>query len=721
MFAFPCNMKSFFSPAIASLLAAVCCLVNGPVEAQAPPPGTLLIDFLPPHDYSPTGSGFLQNTRISINDLGQVGGGFWLYENGASTGTRPVRWTYALGYELMSMNTPPSSLGSYSALITGITNSGQMAGQYTVYDSSGASIETRPARWNTGSAAPEDLGHLMPGATNSQVYDINESGTVIGRSYVGALPLGQRPVRWDAGSTTPAELGVLGFDSTGSTSVNALGLWINNAGAATGTVTKYSSTGAYQGWRAVRWDAGSTTAVELAAPTGLSWTVPDLYAQGINEAGMVYGKLWDTPNTTCRGVRWDAAGTGTLLEATAVNGAAIDETEQEMTDMNLAGTVVGWSVESGGFDTLGVYAVKWEAGAGTPIVLDALETTTGGYSYSAAYTINDSGMIGGESADFDLSGNETQNAVVWMPDGTIVNLNTLPIAHVNGASGSWRLAQVNTMAADGWAAGIGLYDADGSGTVHDWVSMNWSAQLGFGGRVVVAPGGGAMRWGDGRNWSSGTPALEIGRAIFSHPGLRQMFLDRIVRTQGVDIEAGETSLDVGGHELSVDERIRIFNGARLNLRTTYDLGNELVGHVFAHILNEGTFSPGNSPGLLNLIGDFDNAGVMEFEITGTGERQFDELWIDGAFEAGGTLRLVLDGYTPVLGDEFDLFDWETLDWQGLTFDFTAAPLTTGLGWDTSSFQSSGILRVGSAIPEPAGLAMALGIAAGITFRRRPKS
>lgn len=137
----------------------------------------------------------------------------------------------------------------------------------------------------------------------------------------------------------------------------------------------------------------------------------------------------------------------------------------------------------------------------------------------------------------------------------------------------------------------------------------------------------------------------------------------------------------------------------MNLRTLFDPENDLGGHFFGDILNEGTLSPGNSPGLLSMSGDLVSTGVLEFEIAGTGPGEFDQLWLNGLLDASGTFRVVLDGYTPVLGDEFDLVDWVSWIDRGLQFDFSTALLDPGLVWDTSGFSDQGILRI-VAVPEP---------------------
>ena len=64
--------------------------------------------------------------------------------------------------------------------------------------------------------------------------DNNDAGTTIGSSsrYVDIAVLGFRAVRWDAGSTVATELGNLGTDTNGETTSGATD--INEAGIVVG-------------------------------------------------------------------------------------------------------------------------------------------------------------------------------------------------------------------------------------------------------------------------------------------------------------------------------------------------------------------------------------------------------------------------------------------------------------------------------------------------------
>ena len=79
------------------------------------------------------------------------------------------------------------------------------------------------------------------------------------------------------------------------------------------------------------------------------------------------------------------------------------------------------------------------------------------------------------------------------------------------------------------------------------------------------------------------------------------------------------------------------------------------GSVPGHLINEGVLSPGYSPGILQTI-EWTNkpSGVLELEIGGTEEHEFDRLVIDeNAFLEGKLEISLLDSFIPEAGDEFE--------------------------------------------------------------------
>jgi hypothetical protein len=99
------------------------------------------------------------------------------------------------------------------------------------------------------------------GRTNTIPLATNNAGTAVGISekITAGINLGFRAVRWDADGTAAMELANLGTNVNGVTVMNARS--VNNSGVAVGEADKYVA-GSNLGARAVRWDA-SGAATEL--------------------------------------------------------------------------------------------------------------------------------------------------------------------------------------------------------------------------------------------------------------------------------------------------------------------------------------------------------------------------------------------------------------------------------------------------------------------------
>jgi hypothetical protein len=165
-------------------------------------------------------------------------------------------------------------------------------------------------------------------------------------------------------------------------------------------------------------------------------------------------------------------------------------------------------------------------------------------------------------------------------------------------------------------------------------------------------------------------------------------LDRDELTKTIAINAGTVTINCNGHALTTESGLSIADGATLKGADT----------IVSDIINAGTIAPGNSPGTLNLTGNLVNTGTLEFEIASL--LSHDQIDLTGVFTAGGTIVVkLLDGYTPMKGDIFDLMDFGSLIDNGYTFDWSRATLPAGLAWDTTAFVTTG--RIGAiGVPEP---------------------
>ncbi|MBV5330735.1 MAG: LEPR-XLL domain-containing protein, partial [Chlorobium sp.] len=93
-------------------------------------------------------------------------------------------------------------------------------------------------------------------------------------------------------------------------------------------------------------------------------------------------------------------------------------------------------------------------------------------------------------------------------------------------------------------------------------------------------------------------------------------------------------------------------------------GQEILsgsGTIVGSVVNEHLVSPGNSPGLQNITGNFtqDATGTTLIELAGTTAGSgFDQINISGTATLAGTLDIDLyGGFTPTVGQSFQIFTW----------------------------------------------------------------
>lgn len=135
--------------------------------------------------------------------------------------------------------------------------------------------------------------------------------------------------------------------------------------------------------------------------------------------------------------------------------------------------------------------------------------------------------------------------------------------------------------------------------------------------------------------------------------------------------------------------------------TTYDLGNGTLvpgetltleaaallvgsGTLSSNLVNGGTVSPGSSPGIITVDGDYtqESGGVLEIELGGdVAGMGYDQLQVTDAATLAGTLDVSLyDGFVPSNGDQFLILDTESISGTFTTINLPT--LTDGLEWQT---------------------------------------
>jgi len=150
------------------------------------------------------------------------------------------------------------------------------------------------------------------------------------------------------------------------------------------------------------------------------------------------------------------------------------------------------------------------------------------------------------------------------------------------------------------------------------------------------------------------------------------------------------------------------------------------GTINANVIMGGTISPGNSPGILTINGNYTQTafGAYVAELAGlTAGTGYDQLDVSGTANLDGTLDVsLINGFTVALGDSFILMKYDS---ETGTFSMVDLPkLGNGLKWDLSYDPGFIDLSVTSGVtttPEPSayllwGTVGLLGI--GIWARRR---
>ena len=141
----------------------------------------------------------------------------------------------------------------------------------------------------------------------------------------------------------------------------------------------------------------------------------------------------------------------------------------------------------------------------------------------------------------------------------------------------------------------------------------------------------------------------------------------LLRLTQVNDFTGETVVDVGTLGLvtngSIDNStsITVSAGATLNaaLRTdrTLTLGAAQTlkgsGTVLGNVTNSGTVAPGASPGILSVVGDYNQTGTLAIELSGTTPGSgHDVLAVASNAVLGGTLTVTTPSFTPSGGQSF---------------------------------------------------------------------
>jgi hypothetical protein len=442
-----------------TVYTAVLCGVAGSTSSSS----AAYLNVIGSPTYTPDVGGY-QGTPGNGTMIDGAGNGYGTANrfDASANGSRVIRWNGSGSTELGNLGTTAG--GSTATSFNAVNSAGTAVGRAKLYIA-GSDKGYRGVRWDAGGTAATELGNLGTGSGGNstvEAFGINGAGTIVGtaQKYVGTSFRGDRAVRWEAGSTVAVELGALGTSTSGSTSASARK--INDAGVAIGSAQKYDGTGVQRGTRGVRWDAGSTVAIELGniglSANGTTSAVPT----DINASGTIVGQSakYDALDNWYgdRAVRWDAGGTA-ATELANLGTDASSFTQAGANAVNDVGTLVGWAVKYVGGVGKGPRAVRWDAGGTAATELGTLGTNSAGSTNARALDINAAGgIVGFAIAPTPSGGFGDDHAVYWGLDGVALDLNTL----IDPASG-WVLNHAESITDTGLICGYGTFDPDGVG------------------------------------------------------------------------------------------------------------------------------------------------------------------------------------------------------------------------------------------------------------------
>ncbi len=527
----------------------------------------------------------------TINTSGQSVGFANKQVGGVNLGDRAVRWDSAGNYLELAM--VGDGTGSPASYAYGINAAGVSVGSASKYVASVYQGDI-PVRWSAAGAVTE-LGSITTSKVFGSVFSINASNQAVGQmsSYVSNNYKGERAVAWNAAGTA-LELGNLGLSNQSST--NSFAYAINTSGQVAGYSAKYT-TSVSKGDRAVRWNATTGAATELANLGTDSSSTTYSYAFAINDAGQIAGRSYKYVGGVFAGdlaVRWDADGSA-----------------HELGNLGLSST----------------------------------NTTT-----ASAFAINSLGQTAGRCKLYVSGVDQGDRAVYWKADGSIVDLNSLI-----SPSSNWTLTRSRGISDNGWITGFGMYDPDGAGTVAPY-QRQFLLNVNTENNWLNSTGG---AWATGNNWFTNFAPGSSVSALFnlnSSGGYTVDLSGAPAQAKDVIVKTDKIALNVGGNSVAFNSFIvgrdsgdvarLTMNGGTVTLASGVTIANT-AGTTGTFNLDAGTLT---APSIISK-GNFNyNGGSLSatsVQLAGVGLMKFP---------AGGTRTLKLTTLTIADTARLDLVD-----------------------------------------------------------------
>jgi len=189
-----------------------------------------------------------------------------------------------------------------------------------------------------------------------------------------------------------------------------------------------------------------------------------------------------------------------------------------------------------------------------------------------------------------------------------------------------------------------------------------------------------------KNTASTTTTMNV---PFTNDGIVQVNAGSLVFQQGMD-NGENTIINLGGGILDPGDTLIL------------DTGDGLIGSgtLDSNLVNAGSVSPGASPGIITVDGDYtqDSSGTLAIELGGTTPGSgYDQLAVTGAVTFGGTLDVsLIPGFTPIADQSFTIMTYASRLGE---FETQNLPSLSGdLEWILEYGPTALLLRIPSSTP-----------------------
>jgi len=460
-------------------------------------------------------------------------------------------------------------------------------------------------------------------------------------------------------------------------------------------------------------------------------------------------------------VDFQNTGTGTAGALTNESGATltVDGTLNIINHAQLiqaGGTIAGggalnfaeggvFQVADGITATLGVSTVNLLAG-GQLIILDATGTDTHSTDLTVTGTLNDNGTIVLTTTGTDGSDNAHLfiNGTLNVQSSGVVEMNGSGTMGANAADfliGEMNISAGGRFLVDATAGNGAVYGNGGLGgqmTNSGLISVASGAALTIqNGSLVVEQNGSTISGkiiNSGDIKTNGTSTINLNSAqgfinstlgvvevtsgstlnVVSSDGVGADTFTNAMNATGLMVDAGAILIMNGNNldnegTLTVNGTLYMGDGSSSTSGTgaTYTQNGTVNGSGTIHLeganfsTNNGSVSPGNSPGHLTIDGDttFGAGTDLQIQLAGTAPGQFDVFSVTEHFTLGGTLDVQsYHGFMPQAGDSFNVSTWGSM--SGM-FDAATGLVFGGVALDPV-LNDTGLTLVARTVTQQAG-------------------